>query len=63
MMIPKERLSRLCISQPKVKWSVGKSSCNRCNTTEVGTSAHVLASGFGSKEASNFFGIGALKAK
>ncbi|MGA2290256.1 Spy/CpxP family protein refolding chaperone [Bradyrhizobium sp.] len=44
MMIPKERLSRLCISQPKVKWSAGTSSCSRCNTTDVGTSTLIVAS-------------------
>lgn len=36
-MIPKDRLRRLCISQPKVKWSAGTSSRSRCNTAEVGT--------------------------
>jgi hypothetical protein len=30
MMIPNERLCRLCISQSRVKWSVGTSSCSRC---------------------------------
>ena len=34
--MPKERLRRLPISQPRVKWSVGASSCSRCSTTEVG---------------------------
>ena len=36
MMMPKERLRRLPISQPRVKWSAGASSCSRCSTTEVG---------------------------
>jgi len=39
MMIPKERLRRLPISQPRVKWSVGASSCSHCSTTEVGINA------------------------
>ena len=43
--MPKERLRRLPISQPRVKWSDGASSCSRCSTTEVGISA--LASGGG----------------
>jgi hypothetical protein len=42
-MIPKERLPRLPISQPRVKWSVGASSCSCCSTTEVGI--YALASG------------------
>jgi mannose-6-phosphate isomerase-like protein (cupin superfamily) len=45
MMMPKERFCRLPMSQPRVKWSFGASSCSRCNTTEVGISA--LASGGG----------------
>jgi hypothetical protein len=47
MMIPKDRLRRLPISQPKVKWSVGASSCSRCSTTEVGISALASAGGVG----------------
>ena len=42
-MMTKERFCRLPMSQPRVKWSFGASSCSRCNTTEVGISA--LASG------------------
>lgn len=38
MMIPKDRLRRLCISQARVKWFAGASSCSRCNTAEVGPS-------------------------
>jgi hypothetical protein len=37
-MIPKDRLRRLCISQARVKWFAGASSCSRCNTAEVGPS-------------------------
>src|SRR5450432_2160071 len=36
MMMPKERLRRLPMSQPRVKWSVGASSWSRCSTAEVG---------------------------
>ena len=43
--MPKERLRRLPISQPRVKWSVGASSCSRWSATEVGINA--LASGVG----------------
>ena len=34
--MPKERLRRLPMSQPRVKWSVGASSYSRCSTTDVG---------------------------
>ena len=46
-MIPKERLCRLPINQPRVKWSVGVSSCSRCSTTEVGTSVLAAEGGVG----------------
>ena len=45
--MPKERLRRLPISQPRVKWSVGTPSCSRCSTTEVGISALALGGGVG----------------
>ena len=45
MMIPKERLCRLCINQPNVKRSAGISSCSRCNRMEVTTSGAVLLGG------------------
>ena len=45
--MPKERLRRLPISQPRVKWSVGASSCSRCSTTEVGINALGSGGGFG----------------
>ena len=47
MMMPKERFCRLPMSQPKVKWSFGASSCSRCNTTEVGITALALGGGVG----------------
>ena len=43
--MPKERLRRLPISQPRVKCSVGASSCSRRSATEAGINA--LASGVG----------------
>ena len=43
--MPKERLRRLPISQPRVKWSVGASSCSRCSTTEVGIRTLVCGGG------------------
>jgi hypothetical protein len=45
--MPKERLRRLPISQPRVKWSVGASSCSRCSTTEVGIRTLVCGGGVG----------------
>ena len=45
MTMSKERLRKLPISQPRVRWSVGASSCSRWSTTEVGINA--LASGVG----------------
>jgi hypothetical protein len=45
--MPKERLRRLPISQPRVKWSDGASSCSRCSTMDVGISAAVLGVGVG----------------
>ena len=45
--MPKERLRRLPISQPRVKWSVGASSCSRCSTTEVGIRTPVCVGGVG----------------
>ena len=47
MMMPKERLCRLPISQPRVKWSVGASSCSRCSTTEVGIRTLACVGGVG----------------
>ena len=47
MMIPKERLCRLRMSQPRVKRSVGISSCRRCNMTEVGVGSFVSAGDLG----------------
>jgi hypothetical protein len=49
-MTPKERLCRPSINQPRVKWSVGTSSCSRCNTTEAGISTLVSAGGLGIKK-------------
>jgi hypothetical protein len=34
-MAPKDRLCRVLSSQARVKWSVGASSCNRCNKSEA----------------------------
>ena len=45
--MPKERLRRLPMSQPRVKWSVGASSCNRCSTTDVGINARASGDGVG----------------
>ena len=39
--MPKERLRRLPISQPRVKWSVGASSRSRCSTSELGINTSV----------------------
>ena len=47
MMKPKERLCRLPVSQPRVKWSFGASSCSRCSTTEVRITALASAVGLG----------------
>jgi len=35
MIMPKERFGRRSISQRKVKWSLGASSCSRWSTSEV----------------------------
>jgi hypothetical protein len=46
-MMPKERLCRLSISQPKVKSIFGASSCSRCSATEARTSAFASGKGVG----------------
>ena len=35
------------MSQPRVKWSVGASSCSRCSTTDVGINTRASGGGFG----------------
>ena len=45
--MPKERLRRLPISQPTVKWSVGASSRSRCSTSELGINAIGSGDGVG----------------